>query len=78
MKTLFLVIHSQSMPLLCYFLPTRLHDEPKKEIAEKRPFLKPWIEKKGFDVMPVFRVVDCVACVWTMETNLLPKEYVKL
>jgi pyridoxamine 5'-phosphate oxidase len=49
----------------------------KKEIAEKRPFLKPWIEKKGFDVMPVFRVVDCVAHVWTMETNLLPKEYVK-
>jgi pyridoxamine 5'-phosphate oxidase len=49
----------------------------KKEIAEKRPFLKPWIEKKGFDVMPVFRVVDCVAWVWTMETNLLPKEYVK-
>ena len=50
--------------------------ELKKEIAEKRPFLKPWIEKRGFDVMPVFRVVDCVAHMWTMEKNLSPKEYI--
>lgn len=52
--------------------------ELKKEIAEKRPFLKPWIEKKGFDVIPVFRIVDCVAFTWTMETNLAPKQYVNL
>ncbi len=52
--------------------------ELKKEIAEKRPFLKPWIEKKGFDVMPVFRIVDCVAHQWTMEKNLAPKEYIRL
>jgi len=50
----------------------------KKEIAEKRPFLKELIEKKGFDVMPVFRILDCVAVVWTMKTNLLPKEYINL
>jgi len=50
----------------------------KKEIVEKRPFLKPWIEKMGFDVIPVFRIVDCVAHKWTMETNLSPKEYVNL
>ena len=48
----------------------------KKRIAEQRPFLKPLIEKKGFDVMPVFRIVDCVACTWTMATNFSPKEYV--
>jgi uncharacterized pyridoxamine 5'-phosphate oxidase family protein len=50
----------------------------KKEIVEKRPFLKELIDKKGFDVMPVFRIVDCVAVVWTMKTNFLPKEYIKL
>lgn len=49
----------------------------KTKIAEQRPFLKPLIEKKGFDVMPVFRIVDCVACTWTMETNFSPKKYVK-
>jgi uncharacterized pyridoxamine 5'-phosphate oxidase family protein len=50
----------------------------KKEIVEKRPFLKELIEKKGFDVMPVFRIADCVAVVWTMKTNFLPKEYINL
>ena len=49
----------------------------KKKIAEQRPFLKPLIEKKGYDVIPVFRIVDCVACTWTMATNFLPKEYVR-
>jgi pyridoxamine 5'-phosphate oxidase len=52
--------------------------ELKKEIAEKRPFLKPWIEEKGLDVIPVFRIVDCVAFTWTMETNLDPKQYINL
>ena len=49
----------------------------KKKIVEQRPFLKPLIEKKGFDVMPVFRIVDCVACPWTMATNFSPKEYIR-
>ena len=49
----------------------------KKKIAEQRPFMKPLIEKKGFDVMPVFRIVDCVACTWTMATNFSPKEYIR-
>ncbi len=48
----------------------------KKKIAEQRPFLKPLIEKKGFDVMPIFRIVNCVACTWTMATNFSPKQYV--
>jgi uncharacterized pyridoxamine 5'-phosphate oxidase family protein len=50
----------------------------KKEIVEKRPFLKPWVEKKGFDMIVVFRIVDCVAHQWTMEANFLPKEYINL
>jgi pyridoxamine 5'-phosphate oxidase len=49
----------------------------QKEILEQRPFLKPLVEKKGFSAMPVFRIVDCAAYVWTMETNFAPKEYVK-
>src|SRR5512136_403289 len=49
----------------------------KKKIVEQRPFLKPLIEKKGFDVMPVFRIVDCVAYTWTMATNFSPKEYIR-
>ena len=49
----------------------------KKKIVEQRPFLKPLIEKKGFEMIPVFRIVDCVACPWTMATNFLPKEYVR-
>jgi uncharacterized pyridoxamine 5'-phosphate oxidase family protein len=58
---------------------TPLEDlELKKEIIEKRPFLKPWVEEKGFGVIPVFRVVGCVAYVWTMEKNLAPKEYINL
>jgi pyridoxamine 5'-phosphate oxidase len=49
----------------------------KKEIAEQRPFLKPLIEKKGYDAIPIFRIVDCIAYAWTMATNFAPKEYVK-
>jgi uncharacterized pyridoxamine 5'-phosphate oxidase family protein len=48
----------------------------KKEITESRPFLKPLIEKKGYGAIPVYRIVDCVAQVWTMATNFDPKEYV--
>jgi pyridoxamine 5'-phosphate oxidase len=50
----------------------------KKEIVGKRPFLKPLAEKKGFDMIVVLRIVDCVAHLWTMETNFLPKEYINL
>ena len=49
----------------------------KKKIVEQRPFLKPLTEKEGFGVIRVFRIVDCVACPWTMATNFSPKEYVR-
>jgi uncharacterized pyridoxamine 5'-phosphate oxidase family protein len=52
--------------------------ELRKEIVESRPFLKPLVEKRGFDMISVFRIVDCVAHTWTRATNLVPKEYVKL
>jgi pyridoxamine 5'-phosphate oxidase len=49
----------------------------QEEILEQRPFLKPLVEKTGFSAIPVFRIVDCAAHVWTMETNLAPKAYIK-
>ena len=50
----------------------------KKEIVEARPFMKPWIEKHGYDLLVVFRVTQCKATVWTMATNLEPTQYQKL
>jgi pyridoxamine 5'-phosphate oxidase len=47
----------------------------KKEIAEARPFLKPWIEQYGYDFIAVFRIAKCKAAVWTMATNLEPTSY---
>ncbi len=56
-----------------------LKDEAlKKEIVEKRPFLKPWIEERGLDFLTVWRIKGGVATIWTMETNLEPKEYIEL
>lgn len=56
-----------------------LKDEAlKKEIVEKRPFLKPWIEERGLDFLTVWRIRGGVATIWTMETNLEPKEYIEL
>jgi uncharacterized pyridoxamine 5'-phosphate oxidase family protein len=49
----------------------------QKEVLEQRPFLKPLVERKGLSAMPVFRIVECAAYVWTMETNFVPKVYVK-
>ena len=50
----------------------------KKGILEARPFLKPWIEQVGFKYMAVFRVNNGVAKVWSLETDMQPKEAVRL
>jgi pyridoxamine 5'-phosphate oxidase len=47
----------------------------KKEIVEARPFLRPLIEERSYDVLVVFRVTACKATVWTMATNLEPTQY---
>jgi uncharacterized pyridoxamine 5'-phosphate oxidase family protein len=52
--------------------------ELKKEIVEAREFLKPWVEKDGYDFLAVYQVKDLTATVWTMETNLEPKRYIQL
>ncbi len=50
----------------------------KKEIVEARPFMKPWVEEHGYDLLVVFRVTQCQAAVWTMATNFEPTHYQKL
>lgn len=76
---------------LCYFDPkanmqirvtgkTVILDDMKlkQDIVAARPFMKPWIDKFGFELLVVFKVIDCVAQLWTFETNLAPKEYIRL
>ncbi len=50
----------------------------KEQIINDRPFLKPIVEKIGYDAIVVIRVKNLVATPWTMATNLEPKEYIKL
>jgi uncharacterized pyridoxamine 5'-phosphate oxidase family protein len=47
----------------------------KKEIVEARPFMKPWIEQHGYDLLAVFRVTRCKVAIWTMAANLEPTTY---
>ena len=50
----------------------------KEEIVHERSFLKPFVEKQGYDMLKVFRIHSCTATVWTMDTNFEPKEYIRL
>lgn len=50
----------------------------KEEVVRKRPFLKPLVDGRGYDVIKVFRVANPVATVWTRATNLEPREFMKL
>jgi uncharacterized pyridoxamine 5'-phosphate oxidase family protein len=52
--------------------------ELKKEIVQKRPFLKPFVERDGYGSLAVFRLRRGIATVWTMKTNIAPKEFVEL
>ncbi len=52
--------------------------ELKKEIVRKREFLMPLVEQMGYDFLAVYRLKNGVASIWTMKTNLAPKELVKL
>ena len=50
----------------------------KKEIVQKREFLRPLVEQMGYDFLAVYRMKNGTASVWAMKTNLAPKEFVKL
>jgi uncharacterized pyridoxamine 5'-phosphate oxidase family protein len=48
----------------------------KKEVVEKFPFLKPWIEQAGYGDMAVFRLSRGAATTWSMQTAFAPKDSV--
>ena len=50
----------------------------KKEIVGKRDFLKPWVDEVGYEPLAVYRVRNGVAVMWTMATNVAPKQYIQL
>ncbi len=50
----------------------------KKQIVKDFPFLKPWVESQGYDVMATYRLKGGQAVTWTMETNFEPKQYIQL
>lgn len=50
----------------------------KQEVLEARPWLKPLMGQRGEDALIIFRITDCKATVWTMETTLEPKTFVSL
>ena len=52
--------------------------ELKKEIVQKREFLKPFVEQSGYEPLAVYRIRNGVASVWKMKTNFEPKEIVQL
>ena len=52
--------------------------ELKKEIVAARPFMQPWVAQHGYDLLVVFRIVQCAAATWTMAANFEPTTYRKL
>ncbi len=50
----------------------------KEEVVKARAFLKPLADAHGWEAIKVFRVANPVATVWTMATNLEPREFIKL
>jgi len=50
----------------------------KEEVVKARPFLKPLVDAQGWEAIKVFRVANPVATMWTMATNLEPREFIKL
>jgi len=52
--------------------------ELKKGIVAKRQFLKPLVEKEGYEIVTVYRLKKGIATVWTFATNFAPKTYIEL
>jgi uncharacterized pyridoxamine 5'-phosphate oxidase family protein len=52
--------------------------EMKKEIVEQRQFLKPLVDKKGWDVIKLWVLRNGKATFWTPKLNFEPKTYIQL
>lgn len=51
--------------------------DTKKKVLERLPFLKPVVEKEGYDVLSPYYLRKGKAVIWTIETNFAPKEYIE-
>ena len=49
----------------------------KQKVVEKRQFMKPTVEKRGIEVVALYRLKG-KATVWTRDINFEPKEYIYL
>jgi pyridoxamine 5'-phosphate oxidase len=52
--------------------------ELKKEMVEAREFLQPIVFQNGYGMLKVLRMKGCVATLWTIDLNFLPKVFVEL
>jgi pyridoxamine 5'-phosphate oxidase len=52
--------------------------EMKKDVVEKRQFLKPLVDKHGWGVIKLYCLKHGMAHVWTPKVNFEPKTYVQL
>ena len=52
--------------------------ELKKQIVEEFPFLKPWIEAQGYEIMVPYRLKNGRATTWSMENAFEPNQYDEL
>jgi pyridoxamine 5'-phosphate oxidase len=50
----------------------------KKQIVEAFKFLKPVVEQYGYECLACCRLKTGRATIWSMETNLQPKQYIQL
>lgn len=50
----------------------------KKKIVGSRPFMQPWIEAAGYEVMGLFRVCKCKATVWSLDSPIARKRFTEL
>jgi len=50
----------------------------REEIISSRPFLKPVVAKHGDESIAVFRIQKMAVTVWSMATNLDPKECINM
>jgi pyridoxamine 5'-phosphate oxidase len=49
----------------------------KQKVVAERPFMKPTVDSKGYDVVAMYRLKG-KATVWTGATNFAPKTYIDL
>ncbi|MFA5072637.1 MAG: pyridoxamine 5'-phosphate oxidase family protein [Nitrospirota bacterium] len=52
--------------------------DTKKKVLAKFPFLKPAVEKYGYDILAPYYLRKGKAVMWTFETNFEPKKFIDI